>query len=495
MGISKNNRLTFILSVIMAAFFSGGVFAQTLWDLTMGGPNYDTGLSVLETENSSILVVGDLQSDQWITDGWLLSISESGDSLWSRTYGGVSQDGFHSIQSTEDDNFLILGYTYAQGNSYPDAWVLKVNPNGDLMWSEVLGGASSDGLYSLVQTTEGNILLCGSTRSYGDGGSDGWLIMMNSEGDTLWTRTYGADLSDYAGSVIQSSDQSYVFLGSTESFNSTTRDIWLVKTELTGEVRWMKVFYGEANEYGREVLEIDSEGYLILSATQTLSNFSTGALIIRTDMQGDTLWTKKYGNNYPTGSSLIAESLISTTDDHFVLLGIIERLGSNLDIQIIKIDSNGEIIWSNIFGGEGRDVAYEIIETSDRGYLIVGSTQSFGSGGSDVWLIKTDSLGNALTQTSIKEVDIQFPELYLAAYPNPFNGRINIEYILPIQTTVSINIFTISGREVYSFTYPNQNAGEHHFQWQYDPVVSSGIYVLHLSAGLYSETKKFTLIK
>jgi len=316
------------------------------------------------------------------------------DTLWTRIYGGSDDDEGHSVQQTTDGGFIIAGYTYSYGAGHGDVYLIRTDVNGDTLWTRTYGGDSDDDLgYSVQQTTDGGFIIAGETYSYGAGHDDVYLIRTDENGDTLWTKTYGG--SDYDGgySVQQTTDGGFIIAGYTDSYGAGYDDVYLIRTDENGDTLWTKTYGGDYSDGGSSVQQTTDSGFIIAGYTFSYGAGGGDVYLIRTDVNGDTLWTKTYG-----GSDYdYSESVQQTTDGGFIIAGETYSYGTGKnDVYLIKIDSMGDVLWTRTYGGDSSDLGYSVQQTTDSGFIIAGYTYSYGVGGGDVYLIRTDENGNTL---------------------------------------------------------------------------------------------------
>ena len=256
-----------------------------------------------------------------------------------KTFGGSSFDLAHSVQQTMDGGYIITGETESYGTGDYDFWLIKTDLVGNELWNQTYGGSSDDRAYSVQQTTDGGYIIAGYTSSYGVGGYDFWLVKTDAYGNEQWNQTYGGSSDDRAYSVQQTMDGGYIIAGYTLSYGAGSWDFWLVKT----------------------------------------------------DAYGDEQWDQTYGG----GSEDVAHSVQQTTDGGYIIAGHTSSYGvGNYDFWLVKTNAYGNEQWNQTYGGNVTDVAHSVQQNIDGGYIIAGYTSSYGAGGYDFWLVKTDAYGN-----------------------------------------------------------------------------------------------------
>jgi len=263
----------------------------------------------------------------------------------------------------------------------------------DTSWTNVIGGADNDVAYDIQQTSTGDYIITGRTVSFGFGSSDVWLLKVNSVGDTLWTRTYGGNGSEYGNSVQQTFDGGYIIAGYTGTNALGYYDVWLIKTNEFGDTTWTQTYGGNNSDYGYDVLQLADSGYVITGNTGVSDGNFIDFYLIRTNVYGDTLWTKTYGG---TGADR-AYAVDTTADGGFIIAGDTQSFGASQGgYYLIKTNNMGDTIWTAIYDNFEIDACRDVKPTGDGGYILAGFTRSLGAGEYDMYLIKVNAIGDTL---------------------------------------------------------------------------------------------------
>ncbi|MCK4456273.1 MAG: hypothetical protein KAW39_00880 [Thermoplasmata archaeon] len=320
-----------------------------------------------------------------------VGLSWSTSLLINKTYGGTEEDYGHSAQPVSDGGYIIVGDTASYGAGNRDAWLIKTDSLGNLEWNKTFGGSELDDGYSVQQTSDWGYIIAGATMTLGGGLSDAWLIKTDSSGNEEWNRTFGGSERDYGMSVQQTSDNGYVIAGTAESYGAGNKDVWLIKTDSLGNEEWNRTFGGSEWELGLVVQQTSDDGYVVTAGTRSYGEGNSDAWLIKTDSLGNEEWNKTFGGT----EGDYGMSVQQTSDDGFIMTGrTYYSEASAWDLWLIKTDSLGNGEWNRTFGGAGRDEGQTAQQTSDSGYIIAGATSSYGAGEMDMWLIKTDNSGN-----------------------------------------------------------------------------------------------------
>jgi hypothetical protein len=367
------------LAILLFAFPLLAQPPDTLWTKIYARPGPDVAYSVTETSDGYYLVAGYTGFGAGIQYGWLLKLDKDGDTLWSKPFGGTGYDGLHAVIEASDGGYLAVGFTESFGAGVKDVYIIKTDSDGNQEWTKTYGGGLQDVGYAACRTTGGYVI-----TGYIDGPSgwvkgDAWILKIDEAGDTLWTRRYGGSGEDYCICIREITDG---FIMSGVNSMSGSKDAWLVKIDAAGEVLWTKTYGKSAEDVGYGVGLAHDGGYVITGYVDGTGEWTPGDLwLLKTDDAGDTLWTKTYS----AGSENFGFDIYPTTDGGYVIGGL---KGTNSgDLWILKTDGAGDTTWTGAWGGYTRDNALSLCITSDGGYLAAGMRMPGAV--PDLYLVKT----------------------------------------------------------------------------------------------------------
>ena len=382
-----------LITVAVCVIGAGVISAEPVeeWNKTFGEASGDKGFSVQQTSDSGYIITGYTNSyGAGGKDFWLVKTDVSGTQVWNKTFGGTGSDYGYSVQQTSDGGYIITGYTNSYGAGGEDFWLVKTDASGTQVWNKTFGGTGSDYGYSVQQTSDGGYIITGSTISYAVGEYDLWLVKTDASGTQVWNKTFGGASSELGLSVQQTSDYGYIITGITNSYGAGEEDFWLVKTDAAGMQMWNKTFGGTGSDYGYSVQQTSDGGYIITGRTYSYGAGEEDLWLVKTDASGTQMWNKTFG-----GTEIdVGFSVQQTSDGGYIITGRTYSYGAGgSNLWLVKTDASGMQMWNKTFGGASSDYGRSVQQTSDGGYIITGVTDSYGAGGSDLWLIKVSSDG------------------------------------------------------------------------------------------------------
>jgi hypothetical protein len=361
---------------------------------TFGGIDRDDGCSIQQTNDNGFIICGhknvlrSLYSD-YESDMWLIKTDSMGNKEWERTFGEYGGDFALSLKQTLDNGYIIVGVTEFYGAGKGDVWLVKTDSKGNEVWNKTFGGPEVDSGNFIQKTSDDGFIITGFTYSYGNGGPDFWLIKTDKYGNELWNRTYGGNDTDYGFFVQQTSDGGYIVIGSTWSYGSGREDLWLIKTDSSGNEKWNKTYGGYHDDGGSCVQQTSDDCYILTGGTRSYDNSDLDLWLLKIDNSGNELWNKTHG-----GPELDWGGSVQETSDGGFIVGGETRSYNPGGAWIIKTDSSGNEQWNKTYLKYFKS-CNSIFQTEDRGYVLTGMFWAWDDKNlSDTYLIKTDEFGN-----------------------------------------------------------------------------------------------------
>lgn len=366
-----------------------------IFNKTFGIPdNNEDGYSIIETSDQGYAVLGNTGSEN--KDISLLKVDSLGNQIWVQSYGGSQYDEARHFQETFDGGFIISGVTKSYGYGEEDIWIIKTNASGLIDWNVNFGEGQNDRGAQILQTDEGGYIIIGEKYNIDFENSDLWLLKINSQGELSWEKTLGSTGDDRGYDIKNNRSGGYLLLGSTNSFGNGGSDIWLINTDSEGNEIWSKTYGSSNNEYGRSIIDSDDGGYLIFATSESFGNDNTGLHNIKIDSTGLEEWNKSFGGFYGKNGNVVRKS----PNGGYILISSRYNFNDNsYNMWLIKMDSNGSTEWTKTFGDSNNDYGFGIAITSDNGFILTGSTSNYGNSSSDlsdIWVIKTNLNGETL---------------------------------------------------------------------------------------------------
>ena len=476
-----------LLVILLISLHANAQPPDTSWVKTYGGPDSDGGRNVIQTSDQGYLIAGWTWSfGPGRNDIFLIKTNAQGDTLWTRAYGSPFSDSYASAIETSDTNYVVA-YTRGLTTGNADIGLIKINSSGDTVWTKSFGSMTVDGCYDIEQTSDNGFVLAGWTYS-GGGGSDVYVIKTDASGDTMWSRVYGGNEDEYGYAIEQTSDNGYIIAGYTNSYGTGSYDTYIIKTDMNGDTLWTDVLGGDADDFAYGVMQASDSNYIVVGATWSFgpgTPDNSNSFLVKYNISGDTIWTTNSGGNFNERSY----SLCQTLNTDIIIAGYTDSYGAGgFDIYLLKIDNSSDTLWTTTYGGVDNDFAYSIIQNSDTGYTIAGSTLSYGAGDYDVILLRTDPDLGILDNKHIEK-----DQCMININPNPFTNKAYIKCPM-IPGHAHISIYDITGRIVKRL----DSYGDH-IEWSGDDdqgnSLPNGVYILTYQHPNLYLARSITLIK
>jgi len=364
----------------------------------IGGPDDETGSWIAPTSDGGFAIAGSAyKSESNGFDALLVKTNAAGDTAWSRTFGGAGIDGANVVLQASDGGFFVAGKTVPPGRSDLDLFWFKTDPAGNKLWDQNVGGAGDEAATGIGahSTRDGGFILCSQTESFGSGAADIYVLKIDAGGDTVWTKTFGGTGVDVAFSIVQTRDDGFVLVGRTSTAGGAN-NLLLLKLKADGDTAWSRTLGGEGGAIGVSVALTADNGFILTG--QDESKGGGDALLVKTDSLGNVEWSRTYGGS---GADW-GRSVLQNPDGGYIVAGYESsgHFGPNngsFDAFLMRVNSSGEPVWTSIYGGEGADFASSVTQTTDNGFIAIGTVNSTppSGGKSDIYLIRTDGSGDS----------------------------------------------------------------------------------------------------
>ena len=399
-----------------------------------GGTRSETATSIQKTLDGNYIMGGFSSSfNNGVNDAVLLKTTTSGTLLWSKMFGGSSAEIAYFVNTCSDGGYILTGSTASFGNGNLDVYLVRTDSDGNHLWSSSIGGSNIDFGWCVFETSDGGFLVTGSTQTFGAGTWDGYLVKTNSAGTLQWTKTLGGTGGDNLNGFNKTSDGGYIVTGKTSTNSFGSSDTWLVKLDANCDTMWTKYYGSATEESGSSVIQTADGGYIITGDIHNALNIHHASLL-KTDSQGTIQWARTYGGSGTTGGEF-GYDVKQTPDSGYVLVGSTPAFGNSKQIFVVKANNSGALQWAKTYGGSMQDDPWFFQVTADNGFAIAGSTESFGSGFYDVYLLKTDSTGSS---NLCNELNVN-PEIVVPPLSTRSGTTINAGGIQVIAATATIN--------------------------------------------------------
>jgi len=379
-------KKTYFLCLFCILFFStSAIFSQQLtFQKTYGGAGNHVGNYLIET-GGGYLIAGQTASNLGSTDAYLLRLDVAGNIIWQKSYGGNQEDVFTLVTAANDGGFLAMGETQSQGAGGKDIFLVKTDVDGVRQWSRTLGGFGDEisPIEAKIVNMADGYIISGYQTSVGNTNSNTYMVRINNAGDILWTKAYtsspnylvgGFSVGDtlYAAGAINGD-------GCFAKIDANSGHIWSLHT-----------FPEIYNDALYNIRPTQDGNFLLSDATWTSSgNTELDVWVVKIKPDATVLWSKVYGQS---GFNLRGAAT-NVSDGGFILapfsIGFAENSGANL----VRIDADGNILWSYIYGGPSDDQLSVAIQASDGGFIAIGSTFDPVNGDNDILLVKTNADG------------------------------------------------------------------------------------------------------
>lgn len=417
----KSMKLTGI--VMLIAFFALALLPtplpaqdmKALWSNNYGGNGVDAFQCVQQTTDGGYIMAGYTYSfGKGERDIYVVKTDINGKEQWNATFGNTGDDSANWIEQTSDGGYILAGYTRKKYEDKSDIWVLKLHKDGKLDWDKKFGGNNSDEAMMIKPTRDnGGYIVVGFTESYGAGGRDGYAAFLSKDGSLVWEKPFGGTGSDGFNAVIQDKDRALLLLGYTDSSGAGSRDAYLVKANISGQLIWKKTLGGSGADSGTALIQAENDDYVIVGYKYISSSGGTDILLSRMTKDGSILWEKNYGISAQNTGVAVHE----TSDKRLIVLGNTTSYGlATNGAYLLKTDSAGNKLQEKTLGSTGPDQASWGCPTKYSGYIIAGMKNMGSPYGNNGFVIKMSFLDSnwedeKLPGSTTQSSEIKWPDM------------------------------------------------------------------------------------
>lgn len=359
-----------------------------------GGPGNEAGYAIRATFDGGVVAAGYTDSyGAGSADAFLIGIDAGGQAQWQQTFGDASNDGARAIIALAEGGYALAGYTYSYVSRSADVLLARIDPFGTQVWARSYGGPLAQGGHAVARAPDGGFLVAGYAATVSPGANNVYILKTDSTGNSIWSKTFGGTAVDEAHALCPASDGGYIVIGDTWSYGAGGADVYMLKIDANGNQLWQKMFGGSADERGNTVAPTDDGGYIIAGRTFSFGAGLLDMYLVKTDASGNLVWQETFGGIASDEACGVAQ----TADGGYIVAGFTDSFGAgNFDAYLVKTDASGDILWQKTYGGAQDDGANCLTVDADGGFILAGWTSSFGHGGDDLYLLRTDSLGSLI---------------------------------------------------------------------------------------------------
>lgn len=384
------------------------VYTQITFEKTFSGTGELMANDIHQTTDGGYIIAG-TGNYSYMSSGdmLLMKLDAQGDTMWTKFFGGFAAESGNAVVETSDGGYLIAGSTNSFGAGGMDAFLVKTDLNGNFLWSKTIGTIGNDAAYGLLETADGGFVFAGNELTYGLNGY-AHLVKTDANGNVVWSKTYGNNLrKNYGFALKQTLDNGFIIGGYENNYLTTNDEFSLIKTDSVGTMQWYKS-YGDLNyEHNFTVCATPDGGFAIAGINFELPGYNYDVNLLKTGADGTLKWTKSYGG---AGHEDVY-ALTTTSDGGFVFAGSSNTFSGYQNGFYTKTDSIGSVAWSKTTSGTGYDIFQTVIQTNDGGFILAGVKDEVYGVSGNLFIVKTDPDGNTPCNQSVSPYTIVPPTI------------------------------------------------------------------------------------
>jgi len=448
------------------------------WQRCFGTANGEEYAQAVPLTDGGFLLVGSTSGGPTGWNGLVIRTDETGNTLWSRTYGGSMEDKLRGAVAMPGGGFMLLGFTTSNNGDVSgnhgqgDVWLVRINSEGSITWQKCIGGPGYETSNQLILSNGGDLLISCTARGAGDdvpnayGNADAWLIRADTLGTVLWSSVFGGSSDDLGGTITEVEDH-IIYCNATRSADGQVEesfgnwDIWVLRINGSGELQNTWSFGGSESD-GAFIVPSQNGGFLLIGSTESNDGMITAPPIGGTS----DIWLCWLDSNLSIVQQMRLGGLGSDSptevlrmpDDGWLIGATVSSDGGDVtgynggfyDIWAVRLDAQGVIQWQRTFGGSSDDRGGRLTRSADGGVLMLGISNSSDGDvtslfpGYDIWAVKF-----MLDPTSIAEENAMAS---IRLYPNPCTDLLHVVNPSPTGASLPWRITDAQGRTVLTGT-------------------------------------------
>ncbi|MEX0965679.1 MAG: hypothetical protein WD077_00445 [Bacteroidia bacterium] len=421
---------SYVLLLLALSIFGTSITAaqHISFNIQWGDDGMDAAQDIIETKEGNMLIAGGLSvrntTNNYIYNGFLTLADKDGEIIWTKQYGGGMNDVLISVVEY-DDAYMATGYTQSySANGSQDVLLIKTDKNGNELWRKNFGGTGRDEGHHLLKLSDGNLLITGITDSKGAGNLDAWLLKVDTAGNLLWDETFGGTELDDAWDAVEAADGGYIFTGGTWSFaTGSLDDGWIVKVDKDGKEQWRQVYGSSEDQDWFWSIEPTNDGNYVLTGVNNYINLDPrpqGLFFIKVNPDGELIWDKSFG----LGQGMSGNDIKSTADGNYIIGGY--RLTSTrFEFLFIKTNENGDTLWTKGVGDfQTVNHCHAVTATTEGSVIGAGRGGWSQTNNFDIMMVKVSDATSGLADEMHDQVIRQFANHLMIHTPSKGQLRV-----------------------------------------------------------------------
>jgi type IX secretion system substrate protein len=437
-------KKTLFASVLFFLIFHGSLFAQKTIEGHWGKKYLDVAYAAAAADDGGYIITGlTLSAGDTNGDIVVIKTSDIGDTQWSFTYGGPHIEGGNSVIQTADGGFMVAGHTEDFGAQDCDAFMMKLDRNGNRQWFKVFGSYADEISEGIIEVPGGGYVFAGITASWGNVQGDSesrhvYFVRTDASGDTLWTRYYAGNKAEYGYSIANMANGGFLANGWSLSFGNGEYDGWLFRLKDNGDTLWTRLYKNGGGTMFYKIIPTLDNGFVMCGYTTQTGTCKPQGFLVKLDADGNDRWKRTYGD---TTQGTTFHDVVQLPNGNFMMTGTSNQADPAGNVYIMTTDADGNKISDNVYGGS-NSYANAIAAQGNNSYMVAGATSKYGDSYGDLYYLEVDN-----TISEVPTVKKVTPSLF----PNPVNNRSAI--VLPSSESsqsVRMDIMNIFGQVVFT---------------------------------------------